>query len=443
MVGTLRSPFMNTRTMVGMLTAALALTTGVSLAQSDEPAHASHRPMHEPVTPRHVPAIQPGDAHGHHGDMPAGLEHFPTLAYDDRRAPRPAERRAMPQRHGDPAKGRELAYASDKGGCISCHALDSADDQPGDVGPNLSDYGKRGYGDDYTFQQVWDGRAHNPYTTMPPFGTNEILSLDEATDIVAYLKTLKSLASLPTRDPGEQKDYLMAGIDFTVADEYLERGERLFRQPGHNSRACATCHGAHSRNAHSLKGAAASYPKLDTRTRQAVSLEERINLCRVRNMDSRPFALGSAESNTLTGYVKSLSRGIPVRVSMQGPEAEAVKRGEKTFFRKAGRLNLACADCHVSYGGQWLRGQRMKAFRTDSADAGVAAKFPTYHIGRHELGFISLQQRIEHCQVITQTAPLALGSREYTELELYLTALAKGRPLVAPTADTYLGEPAE
>jgi len=70
----------------------------------------------------------------------------------------------------------------------------------------------------------------------------------------------------------------------------------------------------------------------------------------------------------------------------------------------------------------------------------IATKYPTHHVGRHAPGFVSLQQRIEHCQAITQVLPLRPGSREYTDLEYYLTWLANGTPLLAPTAVEYRDE---
>jgi hypothetical protein len=36
--------------------------------------------------------------------------------------------------------------------------------------------------------------------------------------------------------------------------------------------------------------------------------------------------------------------------------------------------------------------------------------------------------------------PLSLGSPEYVELELYLTSLANGAPLLAPTVSRLRGE---
>ena len=71
-----------------------------------------------------------------------------------------------------------------------------------------------------------------------------------------------------------------------------------------------------------------------------------------------------------------------------------------------------------------MRGQHLTAIPPGGVERVIATKYPTHHVGRHAPGFVSLQQRIEHCQAITQVLPLRPGSREYTDLEYYLTWLA-------------------
>jgi hypothetical protein len=66
--------------------------------------------------------------------------------------------------------------------------------------------------------------------------------------------------------------------------------------------------------------------------------------------------------------------------------------------------------------------------------------WPKHFIAEHDLGLISLQQRMRHCQIVTRTQPLALGSQEYTELELYLAARANGTPVWAPTNSRLRGQ---
>jgi len=287
---------------------------------------------------------------------------------------------------------------------------------------------------------VWDARSHNPKTVMPPFGTNSILTKQEVMHIVAYLNTLKSNVDAPGRPQPQARNFKVAGEDFTVADIYIEKGEALFRKPGKNGESCASCHSATNGKGPDLKGIATTYPKYQAGLKKVISLEERNNLCRSKYMASEPYRLGSHSSNLLSSYVKYLSRNIPINVATDGPAAAALERGKASFFRKAGQLNFSCADCHSASAGKWLRGQLISGIKPEGKNSHVAAIYPKHFIGGHDLGLISLRQRIRHCQIVTRTYPLKLDAQEYTDLELYLTALANGQPMLAPTKSKLRGE---
>jgi sulfur-oxidizing protein SoxA len=308
-------------------------------------------------------------------------------------------------------------------------------DQAGSVGPNLSAYGNSNRDSAWTFQQIWDARAHNPETLMPPFGTNGLLTEAEVADIAAYLQTLKQALAPPARPPlrTPRERIYVSDEDFSMADSYVEAGKALFEKAGHNGRSCADCHGT-GKEGPALSKAAARYPKYNEAQGRMVNLEQRINMCRAKYMDSRHFHLGSRPSNVLTSYVKYLARNAPIEVATSGAAADAAKRGGELFSRRSGQLNLSCASCHVDAAGQWLRGQHLD--RLDD----VAGQWPKHYIALHDLGLISLQQRIRHCQIVTRSYPLALGSKEYTDLETYLTSLSNGTPVLAPTMSRMRGE---
>jgi len=394
--------------------------------------HADERPQGHAQLPTAVPPT--GHAHGGgHGMIFAGSEKFPTIAYDEEKPIRAVERVSPPAISGDPHMGRHLAYAADKGACLSCHVLGPDADQPGNVGPDLSTYGRSSRSDAYTFQQVWDARAHNPASAMPPFGTNGILTRHEAMHIVAYLNTLNHHVEPPARSQPPLPNFDVAGEDFTLADMYVARGEALFREAGDNGKPCASCHAAPGREGPGLERAAATYPRYDAGLDRVIGLEQRINVCRTKHQHGTPYPLGGEPSNLLTSYVKYLSRGTPLDVAVDGPAAAALERGKASFLRKAGRLNFSCADCHTGNAGKWLRGQPLSGIAPDGEHSATAATWPRHFIAGHDLGLISLRQRAQHCQIVTQTYPLPLHAQEYTELELYLSSLANGAPMLAPT----------
>jgi len=374
---------------------------------------------------------QAGGHHGggHHGAMVKGVDKFPTSAYQGSPVARDIAIVKLPKMQGNAHKGKQIAYNRKLGRCLNCHILGEDGHQAGSVGPNLSNFSRLNRSDDYTFQQIWDARAHNPKTVMPPMGTNGLLSKHQVLNIVAYLKTLKHPVSSKTRPDKSKLNVLVADRDFTLADEYIEQGKVTFDKKGKNSKSCASCH---NESKNSLVGVAAKYPKKGMH-HKIINLEQRINLCRTQKMDSHPFKLGSPHSNKLSSYVKYLSRDAPIKVATTAFEKKALKRGETAFNKKTGQLNLSCADCHATSGDKWLSGQYLSSITPTGSYKSTAATWPRHFIAGHDLGLISLQQRIRHCQIISRTYPLKLGSQEYSEMELYITSLANGSGLLAPT----------
>lgn len=108
---------------------------------------------------------------------------------------------------GDWRKGEELA-ASGKGGhigtirpdppgrkrganCYACHALARSELSAGNLGPSLTDYGKR-HGTSpatvrFVYQKIYNAQAFYPCSQMPRFGHNEWLTPEEVADAVAFL----------------------------------------------------------------------------------------------------------------------------------------------------------------------------------------------------------------------------------------------------------------
>jgi L-cysteine S-thiosulfotransferase len=88
--------------------------------------------------------------------------------------------------NGDPERGKQIAFARNKGNCLACHAMNGGT-QMGNRGPDLTTYGTQGRSEAETFALVYDMRAFIPQTLMPPIGTNAILTEQEIRDVVAFL----------------------------------------------------------------------------------------------------------------------------------------------------------------------------------------------------------------------------------------------------------------
>jgi len=97
----------------------------------------------------------------------------------------------LPAAAAEPARvasGRELAFATRKGNCLACHAIEGGR-QMGDIGPPLVDIAARYPERRVLFDRIWDESAYNPVTLMPPFGRHGILSAHEINLIVDFLYT--------------------------------------------------------------------------------------------------------------------------------------------------------------------------------------------------------------------------------------------------------------
>lgn len=86
------------------------------------------------------------------------------------------------------AAGRELAFATAKGNCLACHAIEGGR-QMGDIGPPLAGLSARYPDRAELFARIWDESAYNPVTLMPPFGRHGILNAEEINLVVDFLLT--------------------------------------------------------------------------------------------------------------------------------------------------------------------------------------------------------------------------------------------------------------
>jgi sulfur-oxidizing protein SoxX len=126
-----------------------------------------------------------------YNDHRQDLSRWPSLSYADTMPTREMKRVELNgELKGDPKRGKEIALNKSKGNCWSCHTL-PGDPQGGTAGPSLLGFGTRGYSDAHVYQQIFDARAYNGLTVMPPYGTNEVLADQDIRDLVAFLQSIK------------------------------------------------------------------------------------------------------------------------------------------------------------------------------------------------------------------------------------------------------------
>jgi sulfur-oxidizing protein SoxA len=125
---------------------------------------------------------------------------------------------------------------------------------------------------------------------------------------------------------------------------------------------------------------------------------------------------------SLTAAIALRSRGMPLRVAVDGPATPFLEQGRRFYETRQGQLNLACGQCHDDNAGRRLRG--------DVISNGLGTGYPAYRLEWNGLG--SLHRRLRACSLGVRATEFALGSAEYLALELYLAARANGMPVEAP-----------
>jgi sulfur-oxidizing protein SoxA len=344
-------------------------------------------------------------------------------------APKEARKLAGPIA-GDAEKGAKLVADRNRGGsCLACHVMGQAGnaDQPGNVGPDLSEIGNAGLSDEQLFNFIYDARVYNADTVMPPWGSHGVFTDAEINDMVAFLKTLKKPVVFkvevdnPERrgTPVEKRDNLDALENPGMWA--LDRAAVLWRTRGPTGFACGTCHNDPKT---AFKAWAASMPKWEPRLNKVLGIEEFVTR-HAKATTGASYLMETEQNRDLSIYLHNLANGAPINVDTSSPEAKAaIERGVELANRKIGELNFACTDCHGKVANHWIRGQWL------GAPKGQYDHFPTWRTSLQTVW--DIRQRFQWCQVNIRADELPPDAKEYGDLELYLASLNNGLKLSVP-----------
>jgi len=214
--------------------------------------------------------------------------------------------------------------------------------------------------------------------------------------------------------------YLSADLKALQDDEFanpgmlwVERGERMWSDAaGPDGKSCATCHGAAS----SMKGVATSYPAIDKASGRLLTLEQRIRQCRSERQHAPQWDYESPELLSISAYVASQSRGMPMNVNIDGAARPHLEAGRRLYSQRMGQMNLACTHCHDDNAGRRIYAERI--------GQGHPTGYPAYRLEWQSLG--SLGRRLRACLSGIRGDMFAPGSNEHGDLELYLAWRAQG-----------------
>ncbi len=233
--------------------------------------------------------------------------------------------------------------------------------------------------------------------------------------------------ALPLKDLRSGSSYMGTELRAMQADSFanpgtlwVERGAKLWStRAGTADRACVDCH----RDAQeSMKGVAARYPAFDAGARRLLDLEGRVNQCRSSRQGAPVLAFESDELLGLSAFVASHSRGMPVKVAIDGGAAPHFERGRMLYARRIGQMNLACHHCHEQNAGRRLL--------AETISQGHSNAYPIYRLEWQALG--SLQRRLRACYSGVRAELPAYNAPDLLDLSLFLAWRGEGLAVETP-----------
>lgn len=210
--------------------------------------------------------------------------------------------------------------------------------------------------------------------------------------------------------------------DFPPYEFSVERGGELWVQALPGGATLADCLGD------DVAAIRPRYPRYEASEGGVITLPLAINKCRASH-GAAEWEFDGAEMIDLTAFLAFSARGqkIDVRIPGDSPGAVAAyEDGKRFYYSKRGQLNFACADCHVTSVGQYVRADRL------GPSLGHPTHFPVY---RSKLGgMISLHQRFFGCVRDVRAKPFDLQSEEFRNLEFFLSYMSNGLEINGPGA---------
>lgn len=193
------------------------------------------------------------------------------------------------------------------------------------------------------------------------------------------------------------------------ADRGLDKWKETF---GKNGESCAGCH----EGPESMAGLRAEMPRVDAKTGNLMIMEDYINGCVTERMGQEAWGMTSNPMKDMLSLISLQSRGMPVKVAIDGPAQPFWEKGKEIYYTRYGQLEMSCANCHEDNYG--------KMIRADHLSQGQINGFPTYRL--KDAGMVTVQQRFVGCVRDTRAETFKAGSPEFKALELYVASRGAG-----------------
>jgi len=200
--------------------------------------------------------------------------------------------------------------------------------------------------------------------------------------------------------------------EFPPYEIAIEEGERLYNTKFKNGKGYASClENGGMEISH-------TYPRFDTKKAKVVTLAQEVNACRKANGE-KPLKYKKGKMASILAYLAYSSRGKVFDIKIPNAAAEAAyEDGKKFYYARRGQLNMACAHCHVDNSGNRIRADLL------SPSLGHTTHFPVYRSKWGGMG--TLHRRFAGCNKQVRAKPFKAQSKEYRNLEYFLTYMSNG-----------------
>lgn len=208
--------------------------------------------------------------------------------------------------------------------------------------------------------------------------------------------------------------------DFPPYEFAVAEGKELFETPFANGKTYASCF------ENGGMGIRQNYPYFDREKKEVITLELAINQCREANGE-KPLKYKKGDIASISAYMATTSHGkkFDIKIPDDPAALAAYKDGKEFYYSRRGQLNFSCASCHVKNAGNWIRADLL------SPALGQPSNFPVHRSKWGELG--TLHRRFAGCNKNVRAKPFPAQSKEYRDLEYFLTYMSNGLPVVGPS----------
>jgi L-cysteine S-thiosulfotransferase len=190
-----------------------------------------------------------------------------------------------------------------------------------------------------------------------------------------------------------------------------------------------------------IDGAYAKLPRYFKDSDRVMDLEQRLLWCmeKIQDLDMREIrarrfsAPGkTSDMEDLSAYIANKSNGYKIKPQLSHPkEVEMFEAGRVLFYRRSSVMDFSCATCH-GQDGKRIRLQALPNFAVPGRQAQeIMGSWPAYRVSQSALR--TMQHRLWDCYRQMRMPSPEYGSDGITALTVYLTKMAEGGEIAAPS----------